>query len=74
MATQNQYIKLWDCRILREVRPHEIPNEKVLGAVQMKTGRDLDRDTREQEIVGVIYEQLGSPRAEGELDLQRSPM
>jgi hypothetical protein len=55
MTTRNQYEYPRGCHILRDVRREEILNEKVLVAVQMKAGRD----TREQEIVGVIYEQLG---------------
>jgi len=57
MTTRNQFIESRDCCILREVLLHEIANEKVLAAMQMKAGRD----TREREIVGVIYEQLGTP-------------
>jgi len=70
MTTQNQSIELRDCRILRDILLHEIPNAKVLAAVQMKAGRD----TREQQIVGMICKQLDSPRMKSEPNLQWSPM
>ena len=69
MTTQSHFINK-GFRILREVRRHETLNEKVLAAVQMKVGRDIG----EQEILGAIYEHLGCPREEGELNPQWSPM